>query len=65
MGATTAFEIEHITLVSIFGKLASNKSLMFPVYCMITVISLLIELWTSGLMVALATWGECSGFSRS
>ena len=42
MGTTTAFEIEHIILVSIFGKLASTP--MFPVYCMVTVISLLIEL---------------------
>ena len=44
MGATAASEIKHIILVSIFGKLASQQSLMFPVYCMIKVISLLIEL---------------------
>ena len=30
MGATTAFEIEHIILVSIFGKLASNNLSCFP-----------------------------------
>ena len=30
MGATTAFEIEHITLVSIFGKLASSNLSCFP-----------------------------------
>ena len=30
MGATTAFEIEHIILVSIFGKLASSDISSFP-----------------------------------
>ena len=30
MGATTDFEIEHITLVFIFGKLASSNLSCFP-----------------------------------
>ena len=30
MGATTAFEIEHVILVSIFGKLASSNPPCFP-----------------------------------
>ena len=30
MGATTAFETEHILLVSIFGKLASSNLSCFP-----------------------------------
>ena len=44
MGATTAIERKHIILISILGKLASSNLSCFPVYCMIALISLILEL---------------------